>query len=207
MPRARSIRARACHAAPGRGVQRVVARRIVYPLTRCRGAPDRVAAMQRRSAPNQVRRWMPYRGASYRARSQTRCCVTNVPCHRFPNWNDQSVHTWPGCDSSPCARSSTRGYSRALGPFTRADRESCLLCPINRALDSLDELPVSAWCVVTTTEARRGSRREPSVTLWRSTLWSGKHGIDFLGCHLRRQFSGPIREKSRKRMYSSNAGH
>jgi group II intron reverse transcriptase/maturase len=29
----------------------------------------------------------------------------------------------------------------------------------------------------------------------------GKQGIDFLGCHLRKQFSGPVWVKSRKRMY------
>ena len=35
----------------------------------------------------------------------------------------------------------------------------------------------------------------------RVDLGWGKQGIDFLGCHLRKQFSGPIWEKSRKRMY------
>ena len=35
----------------------------------------------------------------------------------------------------------------------------------------------------------------------RVNLWSGKQGIDFLGCHLRKRFSGRIWEKSRKRMF------
>ena len=35
----------------------------------------------------------------------------------------------------------------------------------------------------------------------RVDLGWGKQGIDFLGCHLRKQFSGPVWEKSRKRVY------
>ena len=35
----------------------------------------------------------------------------------------------------------------------------------------------------------------------RVDLGWGKHGIDFLGCHLRKRFSGPVWEKSRKRVY------
>ena len=35
----------------------------------------------------------------------------------------------------------------------------------------------------------------------RVDLGWGKQGIDFLGCHLRKRFSGPIWEKSRKRVY------
>jgi RNA-directed DNA polymerase len=35
----------------------------------------------------------------------------------------------------------------------------------------------------------------------RVDLGWGKHGIDFLGCHLRKRLSGPIWEKSRKRVY------
>jgi len=35
----------------------------------------------------------------------------------------------------------------------------------------------------------------------RVDLGWGKHGIDFLGCHLRKQFSGPVWMKSRKRVY------
>jgi RNA-directed DNA polymerase len=35
----------------------------------------------------------------------------------------------------------------------------------------------------------------------RVDLGWGKQGIDFLGCHLRKQFSGPVWEKSRKRTY------
>jgi RNA-directed DNA polymerase len=35
----------------------------------------------------------------------------------------------------------------------------------------------------------------------RVDLGWGKQGIDFLGCHLRKRFSGPVWEKSRKRMY------
>jgi len=35
----------------------------------------------------------------------------------------------------------------------------------------------------------------------RVDLGWGKQGIDFLGCHLRKRFSGPVWEKSRKRVY------
>jgi group II intron reverse transcriptase/maturase len=35
----------------------------------------------------------------------------------------------------------------------------------------------------------------------RVDLGWGKQGIDFLGCHLQKQFSGPVWEKSRKRVY------
>jgi group II intron reverse transcriptase/maturase len=35
----------------------------------------------------------------------------------------------------------------------------------------------------------------------RVDLGWGKQGIDFLGCHLRKQFSGPVWEKARKRIY------
>ena len=35
----------------------------------------------------------------------------------------------------------------------------------------------------------------------RVNLGWGKQGIDFLGCHLRKQFSGPVWEKSRTRVY------
>jgi hypothetical protein len=35
----------------------------------------------------------------------------------------------------------------------------------------------------------------------RVNLWSGNQGIDFLGCHLRKRFSGPIWETSRKRIF------
>ncbi len=35
----------------------------------------------------------------------------------------------------------------------------------------------------------------------RVDLGWGKQGIDFLGCHLRKQFSGPVWEKARKRVY------
>jgi group II intron reverse transcriptase/maturase len=35
----------------------------------------------------------------------------------------------------------------------------------------------------------------------RVDLGWGKQGVDFLGCHLRKRFSGPVWEKSRKRVY------
>jgi hypothetical protein len=38
----------------------------------------------------------------------------------------------------------------------------------------------------------------------RVDLWNGKQGFDFLGCHLRKRFSGPAWKKWRKRRYFLN---
>jgi group II intron reverse transcriptase/maturase len=53
---------------------------------------------------------------------------------------------------------------------------------------------------VTGVMSRLGLTLHPDKTRRVDLSW-GREGFDFLGCHLRRRFSGPIWERSRKRVY------
>jgi len=80
-----------------------------------------------------------------------------------------------------------------LGALVRYADDFVVMCNTAKACAEAEER-------VRTTLARLGLELHPEKTRRVELSW-GKQGFDFLGCHLRKRMSGPIWEKSRKRLY------
>ena len=80
-----------------------------------------------------------------------------------------------------------------LGELVRYADDFVVLCKTNR---DVDEAELRVKHVMT----RLGLELHPDKTR-KADLSSGKEGFDFLGCHLRKRMSGPIWERTRKRVY------
>jgi group II intron reverse transcriptase/maturase len=86
----------------------------------------------------------------------------------------------------------SRKYAR-LGTLVRYADDFVIMCRSRRARNEAER-------VVRRVFEHLGLRLHPEKTRRLDLSW-GKDGFDFLGCHLRKQLSGPIWEKKRKRLY------
>lgn len=86
----------------------------------------------------------------------------------------------------------SRKYAR-VGTLVRYADDFAILCRSRRARDEAEG-------VVRRVFEYLGLRLHPDKTRRLDLSW-GRDGFDFLGCHLRKQFSGVIWEKKRKRLY------
>ena len=86
----------------------------------------------------------------------------------------------------------TRKHSQ-LGTLVRYADDFVVMCDTTKAVEEAEQR-------IRMILARLGLELHPEKTR-RVDLSRGLHGIDFLGCHLRKRMSGRIWEQSRKRVY------
>jgi RNA-directed DNA polymerase len=84
-------------------------------------------------------------------------------------------------------------HGSEYGTLVRYADDFVVLCKTRRALD---EAEVRVKRILT----RLGLELHPDKTSKVNLSW-GQEGFDFLGCHLRKRMSGPVWERSRKRLY------
>jgi hypothetical protein len=89
-------------------------------------------------------------------------------------------------------------HSAPLGTLVRYADDFVVMC---RTRSECEEAERRARVIL----ARLGLTLHPEKTRRVELSW-GRQGFDFLGCHLRKRLSGPIWERSRKRIYFLHRG-
>jgi group II intron reverse transcriptase/maturase len=84
-------------------------------------------------------------------------------------------------------------HGSAYGTLVKYADDFVVMCKTRRACDEAEKR-------VKHVLARLGLELHPDKTRKVNLPW-GQEGFDFLGCHLRKKLSGPIWERSRKRLY------